>query len=125
MLIDSDILIWFFRGNEKAKKLLLSLDEFSISAVNYIELLQGAANKNELRLIRKFLIAANVEVIPINESISNKAMIYVEEYSLSHSLMLADALIAATANHRGEVLHTGNYDHYKMIPNLEIKRFKP
>ena len=120
MLIDSDILIWFFRGNENAKKLLFAFDGFSISAVNYIELLQGATNKNEIRLIRKFLTASNVEVIPINEEISNKAMIFVEEYSLSHHLMLADALIAATANHFGEILHTGNYAHYKMIPNLEL-----
>ena len=48
MIFDTDVLIWFFRGNEKAKKIVRENMPFSISAVSYMELLQGALNKQEL-----------------------------------------------------------------------------
>lgn len=42
-------------------------------------------------------MSENLEMIYVNEEISNKAMFYVEQYYLSHSVHLADALIGATA----------------------------
>jgi len=38
LIFDSDVLIWAFRGKESASKLLLSVENFSISAVTYMEL---------------------------------------------------------------------------------------
>jgi predicted nucleic acid-binding protein len=67
----------------------------------------------------------NVRVVPINETISYHAMFFVERYCLSHSLFLADALIAATAEYCGEELLTGNSKHYSVIPDLQVKKFKP
>ncbi|MCH7613969.1 MAG: PIN domain-containing protein, partial [Candidatus Marinimicrobia bacterium] len=97
MLIDTDVLIWYMRGNQKAFKLIENLNGFFISVVTYIELLQGMRNKQELIEFRKALRNWNCKIIHINEEISAKAMFYIERHYLSHSLQLADALVAITS----------------------------
>ena len=124
MILDSDVLIWFFRGNENAKKIVRMNIPFSISAVSYMELLQGALNKQELLGIKKFLEKAETKIIPMNEEITHRAMEYVESYALSDSMELADALIAATAIENDETLCTANGKHYKCLPNLKMDLFK-
>ena len=42
MLFDTDVLIWAFRGSKKAAKEIDDDDSRFISAVNYMELMQGA-----------------------------------------------------------------------------------
>ena len=125
MLVDTDILIWYMRGNKKALKLIEDLDGFYISVVNYIELVQSMRNKNELIELRKAIRDWNTKIIYINEEISTKAMFYIERHYLSHSLQLADALVATTAIVNGLPLLTANDKHYKMIKELELKRFRP
>ncbi len=51
--------------------------------------------------------------------------IYIEEYHLSNSMELADALIAATCINNSELLLTANEKHYKHIPNIQLKKFAP
>jgi hypothetical protein len=98
---------------------------FSISVVTYIELVQGMRNKKELSRFINQLSKWNVNIIQINQDISTRAMIYVEEYFLSHSMELTDALIAATSINSSEVLLTANDKHYKYIPNIQICKFVP
>jgi len=52
-------------------------------------------------------------------------MFYIERHFISHSLQLADALIATTALVNGLQLVTGNEKHFKIIKELELKRFRP
>jgi predicted nucleic acid-binding protein len=52
-------------------------------------------------------------------------MFYVEQHYLSHSVQLADALIAATAVSYGLTLQTGNDKHYKIIKEVELEIFRP
>ncbi len=125
MMIDSDVLIWYLRGNAKAKKTIESLDGFFISVVTYMELVQGMRNKRELTLLRAALREWNAKVLFINEDISAKAMFLVEQHYLGNSMMLADALIASTAISNGLKLLTGNSKHYKIIKNIELQSFKP
>ena len=125
MLIDTDVLIWYLRGNHKSYKLIESLNGFYISVVTYIELMQGMRNKRELTEFRKAIRNWNCKIIHINEEISSKAMFYIERHYLSNSLQLADALIATTALVNGLTVITGNDKHFKIIKELEIKRFRP
>lgn len=118
MIFDSDVLIWAFRGKESASKLLLSVENFSISAVTYMELILGVLDKHELLQIKKFLKIFEVHVLDITPEITHHAMKYVENYALCDSMELADALIAATAVENGEILCTANGKHYKCIPDL-------
>ena len=55
MLVDTDVLIWYLRGHQKAQKVLDRLDDFSISSVTYMEILQGMKDKTELRMWKSFI----------------------------------------------------------------------
>jgi predicted nucleic acid-binding protein len=63
-------------------------------------------------------------VLPITEAISERAVQLIEDYFLSHSLKLADALIAATALERNLTLATANTKHYRVIQGLALEAFK-
>jgi predicted nucleic acid-binding protein len=82
-------------------------------------------SKNELKLLQKYLKQWSVEIIQINENISTRAMFFMEDYFLSHPLELPDAIIAATSLERQEILLTANDKHYKNIPNMQLRKFKP
>jgi predicted nucleic acid-binding protein len=125
MLIDTDVLIWYMRGNEKAYQVVENSNNFFISVVTYMELVQGLRNKKELNHLRKALHGWKAQILYISEEISAKAMFYVEQHFLSHSMQLADALIGATAIAYGFPILTGNDKHYNVLKDLEIKKFVP
>ncbi len=125
MLIDTDVLIWYLRGNNKAAKIIEGHQGFFISVVNYMELVQGIRNKQELTELRKALRVWKTQMLYINEEISAKAMFFIERYYLSHSLEMADALIAATALVNGVSILTANHKHYSVIKELDLAVFRP
>lgn len=125
MVIDTDVLIWYLRGNKNAFKLIENEENFSISVITYMELVQGMRNKKELNSFRQALHGWNAKILYISEEISAKAMFAVEQHFLSHSLQLADALIGATAINYGLPLVTANDKHYRIIKGIQLKRFRP
>lgn len=125
MLVDTDVIIWYMRGNENARDYLDANPYFQISVITYMELVQGMRNKQELRALRRALRNWKAEIIYINEEISGKAMFYVEQHYLSHSVQLADALIGATAVSYGLSLLTDNDKHYQIIKEVDVKKFRP
>ena len=125
MVINTDVLIWYMRGNEKAYKVIENSNNFFVSVVTYMELVQGMRNKKELNNLRQALRAWNAQILYISEEISAKAMFSVEQHFLSHSIQLADALIGATAIAYGLPLLTGNDKHYRIMKDIQIKRFRP
>jgi len=125
MLVDTDVLIWYLKGNENAYQVIENSGNFFISVVTYMELVQGMRNKKELNNLRKALHIWNSKILYISEEISAKTMFYVEQHFLSHSMQLADALIGATAIAYGIPVLTGNDKHYKVFKDLKIKRFRP
>ena|ERR1035438_1624234 len=125
VLIDTDVLIWYMRGNEKAYELIENMSSFSISVVTYMELVQGMKNKKELKSLRQALNSWNAKLVYISEEISAKAMFMVEQHFLSHSIEIADALIGASAIACGLPVLTGNDKHYKVMGDIQIKKFLP
>lgn len=125
MLVDTDVMICAFRGNEKASDYLDGHRGFFLSVVSYMELIQGARNTAEMRLIRKTLRFWQARMVQVDENISSRAAYLVEEYALSHSMAQADALIASTALSIGETLMTANDKHYRFVPDLELSTFRP
>jgi len=121
MLVDTDVLIWNLRGNDRAADLLDNCPGFSLSAVTWMELVQGTRNNAELRALRQALNYWQAGIVPLNESVSARASFLIEEHALAHSLHLADALIAATALEFGLPLLTANDRHYRCIQGLELK----
>ena len=124
ILVDTDVLIWYMKGNDKAYNSLDKASAFSISVITYMELVQGMRNKNELNSLRKFLKNWRVNILYITEEISAKAMFYVEQHFLSHSMQLADALIGATSVSHGLPILTSNDKQYKIIKDIQIKKFR-
>ncbi len=125
MIIDTDVLIWYMKGNEKAYKAIEMANNFFISVVTYMELVQGMRNKKELNSLRKSIHSWDAKILYISEEISSKAMFYVEQHFSSYSLQLADALIGATAVAYGLPILTGNDKHYKILKDIQIKKFRP
>ena len=125
MIIDTDVIIWFLRGNEKAKEVVYKNIPFKISVITYMEIVQGMKDKKELLVFQKQLRKWNVEILQIDTEISSRAMFFVEDYFLSHSMELSDALIAATGIQTKDTVLTANEKHYKFIPNIQLEKFKP
>ncbi|MBA1437698.1 MAG: type II toxin-antitoxin system VapC family toxin [Epsilonproteobacteria bacterium] len=122
--MDTDVLIWYLRGNEKAYDLIHSLNGFCISSVTYMELIQGMRDKKELKLLQRSFKNWDVKTIFISQEVSAKALFYMEEYFLSHSMQLADSLIASTATTFGIKLVTANDKHYKIVKELDMEVFR-
>jgi predicted nucleic acid-binding protein len=125
MLFDTDVLIWVFRGNPRAAKLLETAEERSLSVISYMELLQGVRDGREAKAIRAFLADFGFSTVPLSENISHRASIYMEQFGLKTALGVADALLAATAVENRLTLCTANRKHYKPIAELPIKLFRP
>ncbi|AKJ94116.1 twitching motility protein PilT [Thioalkalivibrio versutus] len=125
MLADTDVLIWNLRGNQKAGEWLDRSPGFTVSAVTYMELIQGLRDQTEFRALRQAVQYWDARIQPVSEAISNRATFLVETYALSHNMQMTDALIAATATQLGLPLVTANDRHYRHIEGLEIHLFRP
>lgn len=125
MIFDTDIFIWVQRGNPRAAALIDGAKDRYLSVQTYMELLQCAKDKQQQRLVKRFISNFNFSVLPLTENIGHRALVYVEEYGLSSGMRAGDAIIAATATENGMPLMTGNAKHFKVVKELELKIFKP
>ena len=125
MLFDTDVLIWFQHGSDKASRAIDRSEKRFISIQTYMELLQGAKNKSQHKVVKSFLKDFAFEILPLTENIGHRAAIYVEQFALSHSMRSGDAIIAATANENNIPLISSNAKHFKCVSELEFKHFKP
>jgi predicted nucleic acid-binding protein len=126
LVVDTDILIDAARGVEVALEVLNAAErdqQLSISAVTEMELLIGCRNKAELRALSRFL--DRFSRIPLDETISSEAIRLLHEFHLSHGLLIADALIAATSLVYDAALLSKNQRDYRFIPDLVLLPYPP
>ena len=121
MLIDTDILI------DAARSITLALTRLeqeersstlSISAITQMELIVGCRNRGELQQLNDFL--QRYRLIPLGEAVSAQATELMTMYSLSHGLLIPDALIAATAIALNLPLLSKNQRDYRFIKGLNL-----
>ncbi len=118
-IVDTDILIDVARGNDDAIDCLLRFEKSStlaISAVTQMQLLIGCRNKRELKDLEKFL--NRYHILKITDEISDRAVELLEQYFLSHGLLIADGLIGATAVVHNEAFITQNQRDFRFIAGL-------
>lgn len=127
IVFDTDVLIWFFRGNQAAQDFIadISYSGRAVSSLAVMELIQGCLTKEELKTVKEFVKRNISSVIHPDERISEKAIHMLKKHALSDGLGTVDALIAATAMTKGSSLATAKYKHFKNIHNLNILRFEP
>lgn len=123
MLVDTDVLIWHLRGLSKATQRLDQLSSLTISAITYLELLQGMRNQAEMIAVQKSLERRHTVRLPLTPAITERAVDLMQRLVLSHGLQLGDALIAATALEHGLPVLTGNTKHFSPIPGLSVEAF--
>jgi len=123
-IIDTDILVDFIRADQKASSFLKTLEQSSILAISSItrmELIVGCRNKAELRDLNKFL--SRFDILPITEAISDQTIDLLEQYNLSHGLLIPDALIASTALANNEDFVTKNQRDFRFIGRLRLLKY--
>jgi hypothetical protein len=125
MLVDTDVLIWHLRGYAQATRRLDLLDPLTLSAVSYLEVLQGMRNKAELLAVQKMFERRRAVILPLTEAITQRATALMETLTLSHGLQMGDALIAATALVHDTPVLTGNVKHFAAVSGLRIEAFSP
>jgi predicted nucleic acid-binding protein len=86
-----------------------------------MELMIGCRNKVELQELGKFL--QYFQVLKLTEPITDRAIDLLEQYRLSHGLLIADALIAATAVEYGVAFITKNQRDYRFINGLDLQPY--
>ena len=125
MLVDTDVLIWHLRGYPNATRRLDELGALTLSAISWLEVLQGIRNKAELVAVKKMLDKRSARLLPVTEAITLRATELMESLTLSHGLQIGDALIAATAiEHQLPVL-TANVKDFGAVAALTVEAFVP
>jgi predicted nucleic acid-binding protein len=117
-LTDTDVLIDFLRGNEKAIEFISENSEnILVSTITVTELYAGLRNENEMNELDSFL--GLFQIISIDAEIAKNAGLLKREYLKSHNLGIADCLIAASAIVSNAKLKTLNVKHFPMFKHLE------
>lgn len=101
-VFDTNILIDYLNGSPKAKHEIQAFEEIYISLVTWMEILVGAAGKEEESTIREFL--RRFRVYQIDEDIADRAV----AIRRRDKIRLPDAIIWATAQRLGLLLVTRN-----------------
>jgi hypothetical protein len=117
MLLDTDVLIDFLRGDEKAVSFVnANSSRIILSSVVVAELYAGVKGDAEQATLERFI--SLFRVIPVDSEIAKTGGLYKRDFSKSHGVGLADAILAATAESENAELVTLNTKHYPMIPGL-------
>lgn len=118
ILPDTDLLVDYLRGHEKAVAFIKArMERVVLSVVVIAELYSGIRKTEE-----KEAIDALIEVcpiIPVSLELAKQAGRFRREYQKSHGIGLMDALIAATATAGDAELKTLNVKHYPMFKGLK------
>jgi tRNA(fMet)-specific endonuclease VapC len=120
ILCDTDIFIEAFKNNTLATGSLsrIGFQNIALSAITLMELYFGALNKKELVKIKSRL--QKLEIINLDQEITETAINMIERYAKSHGLHIPDALLAATAICRGMQLLTYNVKDFKFVEGIKL-----
>ena len=120
ILCDTNVFIHAFNGNETtiAQMEVIGLKKLGLSAITLMELYQGMGNKAELAQMKKKV--RFYDIVQVDTHISKIAIELIENFKLSHSLQIPDAIIGATAIVYNIPLYTYNIKDFNFMPNINI-----
>lgn len=114
-LIDTDIIIWVLRGNEKYIDLLKNLAREGPLTISTISIAEIYKNIYPAELLKTENLLNELQSLDVTPLIAKQAGFYWQEYSKKlKNLTLTDCLIAATANINDSTLVSLNKKHFPM-----------
>ncbi|MBW1930947.1 MAG: type II toxin-antitoxin system VapC family toxin [Deltaproteobacteria bacterium] len=118
ILVDTDVLVDFFRGYSKAVSFVNSnSDRIILSSIVVAELYAGVKGEEEQFILDSFV--SLFPVVAVTAEIAKTGGLYKRDYGKSHGVGLADAILAATAEAEDAELKTLNTKHYPMLRGLK------
>ena len=118
VLVDTDVMIDFLRGQPQAVAYLGAVDQpLHLSAMTVAELYAGVREGEERAVLSAALAAC--EVHHVSPQLAERGGLWRRDYRASHGVGLADAIIAATAESAKLPLVTLNAKHYPMLDSVE------
>lgn len=116
-IIDTDVLVEYLRGSDRAAEFLETLEgDLIISVISVAELFSGVKGSDEVDALDQFMLA--FQIVSIDDQLAKEGGLIRQKYHPSHGVGLADALIAATSIDRGAELITFNLRHYPMVEEI-------
>ncbi|RPJ10409.1 MAG: type II toxin-antitoxin system VapC family toxin [Deltaproteobacteria bacterium] len=117
ILLDTDVLVDFFRGHVKAVAFINdNSDRIILSAIVVAELFAGVKGGAEQGTLEEFV--SLFRVVPVNAEIAKSGGLYKSKFGTSHGVGLADAILAAAVEAENAELKTLNTKHYPMLKGL-------
>ncbi|MBA7682023.1 Ribonuclease VapC10 [subsurface metagenome] len=117
ILLDTDVLVDFFRGHSKAVAFVNAHSaRIILSSIVVAELYAGVKGDAEQAILENFV--SLFRVVPVGAEIAKTGGLYKRDYGKSHGVGLADAILAATAEAENAKLKTLNSKHYPMLKGL-------
>ena len=117
ILLDTDVLVDFFRGHSKAVAFVNAHSaRIILSSIVVAELYAGVKGDAEQAALENFV--SLFRVVPLSATIAKAGGLYKRDYGKSHGVGLADAILAATAEAENAELKTLNTKHYPMLKGL-------
>lgn len=118
-LIDTDVIIEYLRGSERAIRFVESLEgHLCVSAITVAELYSGVKGRDEEAALERFLDA--FDVVPLDRALARLGGLCRQSYQPGYGTGLADAIVAMSAKSAGAVLVTFNKRHYPMVDDLLV-----
>ena len=126
MILDSDILIYFLKGQKEIVDEVIKIpqSELFTTRINYTELLYGAYNSQHIQKnLEKILpFLKNFQILEFDE---NAALIFAQQKAkLKNSgniIADMDLMIASITISNDQQLYTNNTKHFKRIDDLILK----
>jgi len=117
ILLDTDVLVDFFRGHSKAVAFVNAhSDRIILSSIVIAELYAGVKGDAEQAVMENFV--SLFSIVPVSAEIAKAGGLHKRDYGKSHGVGLADAILAATAEAENAELKTFNTKHYPMLKGL-------
>ena len=124
-ILDSDILIYFLKGEKDIIEKIISMpkDDLYITIINYTELLYGIYNSNKITQNRERILPFldNFKILQFDKSSSEIfAKLKAKLKKQGNIIADMDLIIASIAISNKATLFTNNLKHFKRIKELEI-----
>jgi len=118
LLLDTDVMVDFLRGNGKAVALVKdNAGSILLSTIVVAELYAGVRDGPELSALDDFI--AFCRIVSVTPEIARAGGLLKRDYYKSHGTGLGDAIIAATAQIERADLKTLNVKHFPMFKGLK------